>query len=220
MSDLANVNDTPHGYPPPMKLNDRVTVSGNAADLLREHFGPVFRHIAKTYGHRAFENPFSSTVVHEAGHAVVYAFMGAAVTTVSVRKLLFGKHRGQWTGFTEGGPKLQTDSTTDPKEDFKQACMLMAGVISEIIFDTDNFREGSSLDEAMQAYLMGSNISIKTGAPFEYVMKSILNRTHDVLKSNSVVVLEIADLLKRKKRINKPQLDPILARVPVWEHAQ
>ena len=90
----------------PLKLNDHVTISGGAADMLREHFGPVCTAIARADGPRAFENPFSSTVVHEAGHAVLYATMGEEVTCLSVKRLLYGKHWGQWTGFTDGGPRL------------------------------------------------------------------------------------------------------------------
>jgi hypothetical protein len=75
--------------------------------------------------------------------------------------------------------------------------MIMAGVVSEIIYDKDNFRQASSMDEVMLAYLTGNNISKKTSAPFEYVMTSILNFTFNALKANREVVLEIADLLRR-----------------------
>src|SRR5437868_7014733 len=48
---------------------------------------------------------------------------------------------------------------TLPEEDFKHACVLMAGRMAEVLFDTDNLRLASSLDEVIKVRLLGRNIS-------------------------------------------------------------
>ena len=164
-------------------------------------------------GWRALENPRSSAIFHEAGHAVVLAAFGEAVRRCKVWRCKRGIDRGQWLGLTMGGGKWKTDASTSPDEDFRRACCLMAGVLAEGLFDPGNVRRASSLDEIMTAIMVASNIAIKTGGDPADVMQQVISATTNILKRNADVMLAIAGALDRQKVLRKAKLAPLLARV-------
>jgi hypothetical protein len=186
---------------------------GESIDALRRDALGHIQGIAATHGQRALENPRSSAIVHEAGHAVMYAHFGEAVRYVKVWKRKRGLFAGQWLGVAMGGSKWRSDANTSPESDFRQACHQMAGVIAEIVFDTRNFRTTSSTDEVITAQLLASNIATKTGGDAEKVMMQVILVTRQILKNNAGIVREIATLLDRNKVVRKKRLEPILAGV-------
>jgi hypothetical protein len=184
---------------------------GESIDALRRDALGHIQGIAPSHGQRALENPRSAAIVHEAGHAVMYAHFGEAVRYVKIRKRKRGVFAGQWLGVAMGGSKWRSDSKTSPESDFRQACYQMAGVIAEIVFDTSNFRLTSSTDEVIRARLLASNIAVKTAADAENVMMQVISVTRKILKDNAGIVREIATLLDRHKVVRKKRLAPILA---------
>jgi hypothetical protein len=196
-------------------INGHVTMHGDrdAVDAFRREAIILIQDIAAAHGQRALENPRSSAIVHEAGHAVMYAHFGEPVRYVKIRRCKRGPGAGQWLGVTMGGGKWRSDADTTPKSDFRQACYHMAGVVAEVLFDTDNFRQGSSLDEILVAQRLAANIAAKTrGNPVD-VRGQVLRMTSKILKDNALIVHEIATLLDRHNVVRKNRLAPILERV-------
>jgi hypothetical protein len=199
--------------PANFSLNEDTTIRGDreSIDALRREALGHIQSIAASYGRRALENPRSAAVVHEAGHAVMYAHFGEAVRYVKIWKRERGLCAGQWLGIAMGGSKWRTDANTSPESDFRQACHQMAGVIAEIVFDTSNFRLTSSTDEVITARLLASNIAVKTRGDAEKVMMQVILVTRKILKDNAEIVREIASLLDRHTVVRKKRLAPILA---------
>lgn len=179
------------------------------------HFdaGQLARAALQTQGLRALENPLSAAVVHEAGHAVLYAVHGYAVERVKVWRKKRGFARGQWLGFTTVHNEIICGPDTSVDDDFKYATILLAGVLAEQIFDTANFRMGSSLDEVAVVRGLASNIVLKTGAEFTDVMVRVVAVTGKTLRHNEAVVREIASELQHHKIIGRRRLASFLAPV-------
>jgi hypothetical protein len=146
--------------------------------------------------------------LHESGHAVVYAALGQTVTRLAVRRRC-----GNWVGRTsaDGGPwSCGPDSTL--QADFDRATFVMAGVVSELLFD-DDFRHGSSIDEVALFHAISENIAIKTGADFVRVQVGIVVRTENILRRNREIVLRVAQKLGWRKTLRERELAELLAGV-------
>ena len=195
-----------------------VTMLGGAESIedTRQHIRDRIAEAVAAGGARALENPHSSTIFHEAGHTVVHTHFGHCVRYCKIWKCKRGSERGQWTGMTMTDRKWRTDETTSPEDDFRQACCLMAGVLAEILFDHDNFRQASSLDEIICADVLAVNIAIKTGRDGRDgrdVKQQVIAATTDILKSNADVVHDIAKKLKRHATLRGVRLSTLLGRV-------
>jgi hypothetical protein len=191
-----------------------VTLVGEAAEWAKQQFAELHRAAYQHQGPRAFDDPKSSAVVHEAGHTVLYAHHGIEMRFVKVRECKKGIQRGHWVGHSQphtyvscGGPN------TSAEDDLKNACIELAGWAAEALFDTDNMRRGSSLDEVIHARLLALHIAQKTGRDPHQVLLEIYERTFTILKKNEGVVREIASLLDRKGVIRRTDLASILAKV-------
>jgi hypothetical protein len=216
MSDLANDSAAaPLHATPATFRHGNLAISGDAAELVQHVVADLAHAAYQAQGPRAFEDPKSSAVVHEAGHAVLFACSGFEMRFVKVWQGKKGIRRGHWIGkgqpveeyFWHSGPN------TSPEEDFRNACIQLAGWMAEVLFDSENLRLGSSLDERTQAILAAHNISRKTGADPHQVGIAICAVTSSILQKNESVVREIASVLNRNGSIRGEALSAILARV-------
>lgn len=162
-----------------------------------------------TQGTRALDNPRSSTLVHEAGHAVVYAHFGIPVRRCEI----WQEGEKDWTGFTTAGGKWRSDASTAPEDDLRQAICLMAGVIAERLFDSLNYRLASSVDEIEEARLLAFNVALKLGCEHESAAIYIDKVTTNILLENQSVVSKIAAVLDMKKKVWGEPLAALLAEV-------
>lgn len=190
-------------------------VCGEPAELVKRDFAELSRAAYQAQGPRAFEDPKSSAVVHEAGHAALYAYYGLEMRLVKIRQRKKGIERGHWIGQAQPVESYSwaTGPDTSPEKDFKDACILMAGWLAEVLFDSDNLRIGSSLDERTNAGLLSHNISQKTGVDLQQVRTAICSTTCSILKKNESVVRKIASVLDRNGCIRREVLSSILAKV-------
>jgi hypothetical protein len=204
----------PHARAGTLRLGN-LTISGEAAQLVKQDFAELARAAYQAQGSRAFEDPKSSAVVHEAGHAVLYAYGGFEMRFVGVRQCKKGIQRGHWMGKAQPVEEYLWSTGPDipPDEDLRNACIQLAGWMAEVLFDSDNLRAGSSLDEIMQVRLLSHNISQKTGADPNQVIAGIYSITCRILKKNESVVREIASMLDRDGCIRRKALGSILAKV-------
>jgi hypothetical protein len=191
-----------------------VTITGEAAKLAKQELEELTLAACQHQGFRALENPKSSALVHEAGHAVLFAYHGIEMRVVKVWQCKKGIRRGHWVGRAQAVEyKWCTGLDTSAEADFKHACIEIAGWIAEALFDPANLRSASSLDEVTQARLLSRNISQKTGVDPNDVIRAICSETGDILMENENVVREIASILDRKGVIRREALGTILAKV-------
>jgi hypothetical protein len=191
-----------------------MTIAGESAEWAKQQFTELHHAAYQAQGPRAFDDPKSSAVVHEAGHAVLYAHHRIELSSVRVSQFKEGIERGHWTGKVKTVDYLwHTGLDTPPQDDFKNACIQLAGWAAEALFDNNNMRLGSSLDEVIHARLLAVNIAQKTGHDPHQVLIEIFEKTFSILKKNETIVREIAALLDRDGIVRRKALGPILAKV-------
>jgi len=170
------------------------------------------RMIHKAYeaeGMRAFDNPKSATIVHEAGHVVVATDLG-----IKVRSTRIWKEETYWLGETLYlGVEMRTDQDTTPWSDFRWACVIMAGLVSEMTFDRANFRVGSSIDEVLLSKVYISNLARKTQRGEPEVSAEVFGKTALILRRNQSIVRAIARRLDMSGKLRRHELRPSLNRV-------
>jgi hypothetical protein len=213
MSDLA-IAARPGHNPGTLRLGGAI-FEGEVAELVKQEFTDLARVAYQAQGIKAFEDPKSAAVVHEAGHAVLCAYSGLEMRFLKVWQCKKGIQRGHWVGKFQPVEDCSwsTGPDTPPGEDLKNACTQIAGWMAEVLFDHDNLRPGSSLDEVIKARLLSSNFSHKTGADPKQVLMWICSITCSILKKNESVVREIASILDRDGVIRREALSAILANV-------
>lgn len=162
-------------------------------------------------GNAAFENPKSSTVFHEAGHTVVAAYFNVPIRLVRVWKKKRGEAHGHWMGLTDAGKAWRSDNQSSPEADLEQACHQMAGILSEMLFDRENFRECSSMNEVLTANGLADNAAIKNGKDRRELMLAVLACTGQALQQNEGIVRAIAADLDRHKVVRRKRLAELLA---------
>jgi hypothetical protein len=125
---------------------DKVTLAGVTIcgdDIARRLHTRLAEHVTgilAKHGLQAFEMPKKAACIHEAGHAVVAAWLGKTVTSVRIYECPAG-----WAGFCDWdgeGWRLKPD---DGPGLIELARNLYAGQAAEMM--GREFREGSSLDE-------------------------------------------------------------------------
>ena len=196
-----------------VQLGARI-VRREVAELAKQDFRELARMAYEQGGARAFEDPKSSAVVHEAAHAVLYAYHGIEVRYAKVWEHKKGIQRGHWVGKVQLVERqgCETSPCTSPKEDFKNACCQIAGRAGEVLFDRD-MRAASSIDELITVRMLCRNIAVKTGRDPGDVIVDVIETTADILKRNESVVREIANALDRKGVIRRAALAQILGSV-------
>jgi hypothetical protein len=161
-------------------------------------------------GANAFVNPKSSTIVHEAGHVVVATDLGTEVKVSRVWRA----DNANWCGETiYRGGNMESGPHTDPQSDFRWACITIAGLLSEMVFDTENFRHGSSIDEVLLCGVFVKNIAGKTERTFVDIQTEVIAKTNMILRRNATVMRQIARRLEYSSELSRHQLRPFLTRV-------
>jgi hypothetical protein len=191
----------------------QISADPAATQHVRDQALTLLTNAIAAQGPRALENPRSSTIFHEAGHAVVHAHFGDAVVRCKVWQIKRGDEQGQWTGETVAGQDWKSDEATSAKQDFRRACCLIAGQIAELLFDHVNFRQASSVDEVVIANSLAANAALKTGRDQRSVMMQVVRATKDILERNEDLVRKVAEGLERQGVLRKPFLTPLLAGV-------
>jgi hypothetical protein len=163
-------------------------------------------------GPRAFECPKTAAAVHEAGHLIEYKLAGLRPRWAGIGPKRVGKETF-WVGRTKYHGSLRSDATTVPATDLKFARSQMAGVMAELLFDRENYRAGSSLDEVTAAQAMACNAAIKLNCAVEPLWHDMLDTLAADLQANEAVVREIADVLMHCGSIAGSRLQRALAGV-------
>jgi hypothetical protein len=119
-------------------------LTGNAAsrDFLAAHIFDFAREARAVQGAAAFACPLWAACCQEAGHALVMASLDLMPTRLRVRR-----RGGDWLGMTDADGPWEVSPTDPPTADLDRAAITIAGVTAEVVFDSKNFRVGSSIDE-------------------------------------------------------------------------
>ena len=97
-------------------------------------------------GDIAFEHSRESAAIHEAGHVVLCKLDDFGVAWARIWR--DKEHKSAWCGWTEGiGEDMQLGTAATPESNLRGARQIMAGYISERVFEGEDAREGSSVDE-------------------------------------------------------------------------
>lgn len=122
---------------------------------------------------------------------------------------------------TDGGRGFNSDPSTPPEDDLKQARIIIAGVLSEWEFDRDDFRHGSSLDEVLMYERLVANAAFKMRVDAEKLAAANARLVSATLRINAGAVKQIAVILNRERKVEGKKLRGILARMQrrevVWE---
>lgn len=193
-------------------INHFTAIDAKNLDVFTADLTHFVHEAAAAQGDAAFGYPRSAALVHEAAHTILYTAMGIAVKSTSVKM-----KAGIATGETlADGPSWIVNETTSTSNDFKCACVQIAGLIGEMAFDTANFRAGSSLDELVLTRQIAAGIEWKSGQPFESVMNAILGTVAEILRQNAEAVRSVARELDHHGAIRRKRLAALLASVQPW----
>jgi hypothetical protein len=184
-------------------------VMGPDAPLIRRMMSVLAEQVYAIGGLNAFDCPKPSAAVHEAGHCVIYACEGLMPTRAAIWPIK-RLGRTQWVGKTYGTPPWQVDDKTTVEADLRHARCLMAGVISESLFDPD-YRLGSSLDELAVTSEIIRTAAVKTGRSPQHLWGTILAEIASQLKRHDQQVFEISAELTRKHTIQRRRLRSFLS---------
>jgi gluconate kinase len=162
-------------------------------------------------GQIAFRDSKLSVALHEAGAAVILALDGITPATVGIRPIT-DEDRAQWLGYVDAPSAGGVDSETPARENIKCAKTILAGAVSERLFDP-GCRLGSSTDE-----IGGAQAIIKMAAPKlqrndKELWSETLTEVEKSLKANEQIVRKIADELIRKETIRSRRLAYLLRAV-------
>jgi hypothetical protein len=196
-------------------VNSFASIGAANADVFAADLQYLIHQAAAVQGDAAFDCPRSAALAHEAAHAVVYTAMGISVKSARVRM-----RDGQATGETlANGPRWMINEKTSTAHDFKIACAQISGLLGEALFDSANFRAGSSLDEIVLTRQIGAGIGWKSEEPFESVLTTIFGTVAEILYQNADVVRSIVSELDHHRIVRGRRLTHLLAPVKPWKAA-
>jgi hypothetical protein len=155
-------------------------------------------------GPRAFECPKTSAAFHEAGHCVVGAVLGERPSKAAIWPIV-ELGREQWIGRTHGIPAWQVDDKTSAEADLQHARSQLAGVVSEMLFDSD-FRIGSSTNEIAIAQGIVLTAATKLRRDTQQLWMETFVFVATVLKTNERVVRDIAAELMTRGNVTERRL--------------
>jgi hypothetical protein len=155
-------------------------------------------------GPRAFECPKTSAAFHEAGHCVVGALQSNHPSKASIWPII-ELGRVQWVGRTYGLPKWRVNGTTLAEDDLYHAESELAGVVSEMLFDSD-FRLASSIDEIVRAQGIVLTAATKLRRDAQQLWLETLISVATTLKANERVVRDIAAELMNRGSVKTNRL--------------
>jgi hypothetical protein len=192
-------------------LFPRQTAGAGTREFMLEEFRDRARAAYAEQGMRAFENTKRATAVHEAGHVVIAIMSGRTVERVWIKRRRVGDAKF-WIGRTLDGVSHGTTPDSPVEADVATARSQIAGVLAELMFDRDDFRRGSSLDEMVAFKMIVVNISNKTGAEFEDVAMGIIAGVRADLERHRHEVEAIAAALMARCELKTGALTTVIKR--------
>src|SRR5262245_22222937 len=157
-------------------------------------------------GLAAFEMARSSAIAHEAGHTVVGAVHGLAVSSCEITRRTIPKifrravGRSAWGGLTRWAQPQPFGPAGEFAVEFAnvptatvltQIAVTIAGVVAEAVFDPDEYRDGSSIDEVLVAQVLTDQLAARLGLVAPELWDLCWRRTAAVLKHNERVARAI-----------------------------
>lgn len=168
----------------------------------------------KRQGPAAFEHSKLSAAIHEAGHLVLGALDGFSFAWSRIWRQ--GRH---WVGFTEAhGEGMPVGPGAPPDGNLKEARHVMAGYMAEHVFEGDDARDGSSLDERVAAFFLvtfaGVGLSLESAAISDLVRETEQSVAKE-LRSHEESARAIARALvsAHPLKLQGAKLEAVLARV-------
>lgn len=166
-------------------------------------------------GERAFENTKKATAYHEAGHAIIHALEGSPLEHVRIARIKSKAAFPGWYGYTRPVSRecIGTSPATSPAQDLRHARHLIAGYVAEEVFQADDLRAGSSLDERIAFLAAISNASRKLDLDPNALANEILEDVRSALRSNARAALLLAETLMSRRFVHGKWLAGILSLV-------
>jgi hypothetical protein len=205
------VSEKPDATPQGSTIDSPYNERSNSATARITQLANILTAIAGVIGgRRAFDYTKRSAAFHEAGHAVFFALDGMLPTGARIWPIIEDGCT-QWLGHVDGPASSagRVDSETPPKHDLKYVQSLLAGVVSEILFDAD-YRWGSSIDEVATARAVTEVAAWKLQRNFRDLWSETKTEIARQLTANEKIVRKIADELMRKRTINSRRLSYLL----------
>jgi hypothetical protein len=159
-------------------------------------------------GQITFRDSKLSTALHEAGAAVILALFGIIPTSVGIRPIT-DEGRQQWLGYVDAPSTDGVDNETPARNDIKHAQTVLAGVVSERLFDPD-FRLGVSADEIGGARAVIEIAARKLRRDCKELWSESIAEVEESLRANEKIVRWIAYELMRKRMIESRRLAHLL----------
>jgi hypothetical protein len=136
-------------------------------------FADAWAEALNAQGEAAFVSSKNSAAIHEAGHVVIATLDGFSIDAARIwrpkQQSVFG---GGWVGYTDAaadqGVSISPD--TDPDVILRMARQTMAGYIAERVFEGEDAREGSSIDERITSMVLAMMAADGAGRDAEEVI--------------------------------------------------
>ena len=210
---------SPDGSPPEARSEQALTTvlpgvrcEASAAPIVQRAFDELARHAYALQGSRAFESTERATAVHEAGHAVVATACGHVVSRVRINRKRIGEQKA-WVGRINTNVVLSTGPASKVSDDRDVARNLVAGVLAEQMFDGDDFRLGSSINEIVFFQCVVENIAFKTLIAFEKIALQLIAEVDVILYQHRDLVELLAAKLMRRGTLRGQALSRLLRAV-------
>jgi hypothetical protein len=166
---IASIRESRHLQDPTFgDLFPRRTADAETRAFMLKQFRDLAKAAYAAQGMAAFENTRRATAIHEAGHVVIAIMSGRTVERVWIKRKRVGGGKA-WIGRTLDGFSYATEPDSPVEADVAAARGLIAGVLAEWLFDRDDFRRGSSLNEVISFQVIVDSISNKTGEALEII---------------------------------------------------
>ena len=202
-------------HPPTQSLHCFANMSEASRLVAKRELIDLAEAAYQAQGLAAFAYPKSAAAAHEAGHVVEYAATGRPVQSTKIfsRKLIDQPGLG-WAGLTKAqGGEISITPLSPPEHDLATARHQIAGVVAEMIVDTENFRLGSSLDEVILFKMIVGNAATKLGRDRVELGQMQLGLVAYVFSKNEELLRAIAAQLFRGHQVRGKKLTRLLAGV-------
>lgn len=195
------------------------------ADLQPGYHAHAFDLMTMAYqaqGKRALESTRRCAAIHEGGHCVVNTITadrdhgGRWWPPASIR-IWREPIKGMicWVGETlpaKNAPPFYVDARQDVAGFMTLAVRTLGDIAAEMLFDGDDYRLGSSIDEWVLGGGFARSLAEELGVfpTAELALCSLLTMAGNMLKTNAHVVQSIAATLERQRRIEGAELAGLL----------
>jgi hypothetical protein len=170
----------------------------------------LVKRIVAEEGMEAFAMPKRTAAVHEAGHCIVFAAQGERVRSCRIKSRRYAG-KLYWGGLTFGGDHWSCGPNSDVESDLKRMRVILAGVCAELLFDRENYKSGSSLDEVVMAQGIAAIAAAKMkGVSAKDLYFAQFGATRAILYQHETALLALADLLERREWVHRSQMSALL----------